>query len=175
VKSIRRGAVDLLGSALELTGTEDIDDIEVVLTTETGSLAGTVVDARGEPVPGAALVVFGENPKYWFLGSPFVRPAPSMTRELLASRPSPVPSPAAAGHGGRPRDEALAIPRSPGRFAFLRLLPGRYYVATLPQTEGNAFDIEWLDREGLTQLRDKATIATVVAGEVTELVVRTDK
>ena len=63
VKSIRRGAKDLLAVPLELTGTEEIDDIEIVLTTDTGSLTGTVTDRRGQPAAGAWVLVFPDDPE----------------------------------------------------------------------------------------------------------------
>jgi hypothetical protein len=166
VKSIRRGSEDLMGRVLDLTGTESIEGIEIVLTTDTGNIAGLVTDSAGTPVPGAWLLVFTEKPNLWFPGSNLVRPAQSLTAEAAAAaarRAAP-----AQGGAVTPRPfEAAAIPRAAGQYMVSNLLPGRYYVVVLENEGGNGLNLSQFDAEGLVNLREKATAVTVAAGETT--------
>jgi hypothetical protein len=73
VKSVRRGGRDIGGQPLELLGTERIDDIVVVITYETGRIDGVVNGEDGEPVAGAAVLVFPDDSDRWSTASPFVR------------------------------------------------------------------------------------------------------
>ena len=168
VKSIHQGAKDLLGVPLELSGTEQIDDIEIVLTTETGALTGTVTTAGGQLAAGAWVLVFPDDPKRW--SQPFVTVTRTMTASAAtASSPAPgagaTPSttagvavpPSTGGPGGDTR------PRGPGQFMVPRLLPGRYLVATLGDP-GDTYPSP--DPELLASLRPKASTVTVVAGEL---------
>jgi hypothetical protein len=69
LKAIRRAGQDVTDQPISLRGDERIDDVEVVLTTETGRVAGVVMDDSGRPAPAAWVIVFAEDPRRWHLGS----------------------------------------------------------------------------------------------------------
>jgi hypothetical protein len=152
VKSIRRGTSELLGVPLELSGTERIDDIEIVLSTDTGWLRGSVRRADGRPAEGAWVIAFSaDNPRLWsvpFVGVSRATPPAALTSAALSS----------AAPGAR-------VPvRSPGDFMMGRLLSGRYYVAAV-ESPGNGFPAP--DAEQLNSLKPKAVTVTIVAGKTT--------
>jgi len=162
VKSIRRGATDLLGAPLELTGTERIDDIEIVLTTDTGYLRGSVTRADGKPALNTFVVVFSEDTRRW--SAPFV----SISRTMGAVPPAPAGvavAPAGIQAPGTP-----TFRRAPGDFTVGRLLPGRYYVATVADAENGGFPPP--DADLLASLKPKAVTVTIVAGEVATVQLR---
>jgi hypothetical protein len=57
LEAMRSGSRDLLDEPLALSGTENVDDIELVFSDRLGSLSGTTVDDRGAVSPGCAVVV----------------------------------------------------------------------------------------------------------------------
>jgi hypothetical protein len=160
VKSIRRGATDLLGAPLELRGTERIDDIEIVLTTDTGYLRGSVTRADGKPALNAWVLVFSEDGRRW--SAPFV----SVSRTMGAVPPAG----GAVAPGGIPTPGTRAFARAPGDFFVGRLLPGRYYVATMAGAESGWFPTP--DADLLASLKPKAVTVTIVAGEVATVQIR---
>ena len=169
LKAIRYAGQDLATTPLVLSGTETIDDIEVVLTYDTGNVMGTVLDDRGQPVPGAWLVVFPDDPNRWTPGNPLIRPTRAIDQPpppLSSDRPrNPATSAATPGAAG-PR-----LPRLPGEFFVTRLLPGRYLLATV-QGEANGSISMQFDAETLSALREKATTVTVTVGETTTVTLR---
>ena len=172
LKSIRRGSEDLMSQALDLTGTESIDQIEIVLTTETGNLAGMVTDSAGAPAPATWLLVFTEDRRLWFPDSPFVRPSQSLTAEAVAAAAARLAAARQAGGVSLRPVEAAAIPRAAGQYMVSGLLPGRYYVVALEGESGNGLTRSQFDAEHLSSLREKATAVTVAAGETTTANVR---
>ena len=101
LKSISSAGVDISGRPLTFEGTEEIQDLLIVLTTETGRLDGTVVMDPSRPAVEAYVLVLPEDEDLWFEGSPFVQvltPARTAESEDLSS------------------------------FVVPRLLPGRYIV-----------------------------------------------
>jgi hypothetical protein len=103
VKSISSGGVDISGRPLTLEGTEEINDLLIVLTTETGRLDGTVVSDPNRPASGGYVLVLPDDEDRWFDGSPFV-------------------------HVVRPARTADA-----SSFVVPRLLPGRYLVVAVSE------------------------------------------
>jgi hypothetical protein len=59
------GGVDATERGVEVTA--DITGVEVHLTTRPSQLLGTVVDAKGAPIPNAAVLVFSTNRADWLL------------------------------------------------------------------------------------------------------------
>jgi hypothetical protein len=161
VKAVRRGPVDLTVTPLELTGTERITDIEVVLTTETGDLTGVVIDTLGRPVPGMDVIVCPEDLRRCSPFSVARRP----TRTASAARPAA----ARPGAGGATAQPATA-PDGPGHFAVTRLLPGRYLVAA-----GRPSGFLQRDVDRLAALRTTGTLVTITAGQTTTVEITIEK
>ena len=151
-KSLLRGGQDITGKPFELTGTEMIDDLVLVLSYETGSLEGIVANGQADSRPERTMVVvFPDDPARWFEASPFVRTSPVMTeRELSRRPPRPSPTPSAPPGSAQPltpAQEALRWSPVPGGFFLPRLLPGRYLVAVVdPRVSPMSFDAEALER-----------------------------
>jgi len=161
VKSIRRGLVDLSVAPLELTGTERITDIEVVLTTETGDLAGVVTDAVGIPIPGADVLVCPEDLSRCNQMSLLRRP----TRTSTGARPA-APRPGDAGTTTR----KAAASDGPGRFSVLHLLPGRYLVAARTLRSDVPVSMDVVDA-----IRSRGTLVTITARQTTTVDIRVEQ
>jgi hypothetical protein len=153
LESVTRGGRDISGQPLELVGTERIDDIVVVMTEATGRIDGVVSDARGEPVSGAPVLIFPDNPARWSPNSPFVR----QTRSVVAgSRGVTQAAPPGAGPGAAPSTLLM-----PGAFTLSLLAEGRYAIVALPASTSSVQP----DRESLERWRALATVVTVEAGQ----------
>ncbi len=147
LKEILLNGRDITGESLELSGTERLDGLEIVLTREIGVLQGRVVNHAGEPVP-AMVVVFPDDEARLFPGSPFMR-------LIRTAGPSPGPT--------RPDAPAPRVsPLPPGSFSVgPGLVPGRYRVV--------AFDLATNARmppdvETLRELAPNAARVTIEAG-----------
>jgi hypothetical protein len=164
LKSVMRGAQDLTSTPLEFKGTEKVGSVTVTMTHDVGTLEGQVTNDKGEPVPGAMIVVFTEDDTRWFYGSPFIYVYSAMP-EMPASAKPPATSatPGMPAGGGPP-------PRVPGSFVSSSLLPGRYLVVAF-----DAGNRPGTDRESLEKVRDQAVIATVMAGSRANVQVRVVK
>jgi hypothetical protein len=155
LKSVTHGAEDLTAKPIEFKGTERTSNVTIVLTYDVGTLEGMVTDERGEPLPGAAVIIFPDDDSRWFQGSPFVhvsRARPAMAASPMRPQTSPTPGVLPAG----PR-----VPM-PGSFMSSALLPGRYLVAAIDSAGMQIMPS--MDRESLEKLRKHAVIATVSAG-----------
>lgn len=152
LKSVTHGAEDLTARPMEFKGTERVSNVAIVLTHDVGTLEGTVTDERGEPVPGAGVIIFPDDEDRWFPNSPFVHLARAMPAMPAGARPQ------AASRPG-PLTESRPV-RAPGSFASMGLLPGRYFVAAVQGEAG----IPPPDRESLERLRKEAVVATVTVG-----------
>jgi carboxypeptidase family protein len=76
VKSIRAGGADITDTPLALGRREQsLTDVEVVLTNRAAQAAGTVSDARGQPVAACTVVVFPADRDRWQRPSRFVKAA----------------------------------------------------------------------------------------------------
>lgn len=165
VKSVYRGASDIGGQPLELTGTERIDDVVITVTEETGSIEGEVTDEQGARVPGAAVIAFLDQDSRWWPFSPFVRIIASTGARSTSGPTSPTVPSVGAGQAGA-RTAVL-----PGQLVLSQLLPGRYALAALA-SETSALG---LDHDQLVTLREIATMVTVEAGQVTTVRLRITK
>ncbi len=165
LKSIRSGIRDLTLGPLELSGTERIDDIEIVLTTETGFLRGAVTDARGEPVNGAQVIVFPEESRQWYPLSPFVHQTMSLSGPApgsISSSSLVAVSPAGSALGTAPMTR---VGPAPGAFMMSRLLPGRYYAVAIERDSGLSPSL--FDGDLLGNLRKHAASVLIEAGKTT--------
>lgn len=161
LKTVTSGADDLTAQPLEFKGTERLSNVTVALTYDVGSIDGRVTDERGEPLPGAAVLVFPEGDEArWFQGSPFVH----VSRTAPAGA-APTAQPATSATPGMPgRGPRTFVP---GSFLAPTLLPGRYLVA--------AFQSDMMPtatRDVLERLRKHAVSVAVAAGAPTPVTVR---
>jgi protocatechuate 3,4-dioxygenase beta subunit len=166
LKSVTKGTQDILTNPLELTGTERITDVEVVFTTDTGSIDGTVTDSRGEPASGAMVLVFSEDASRWFEGSPYVRQLRSVTAAAASSAAQRAPAPGSMPSG-------MNNPREPGSIMSASMVPGRYAIVAFEPTANQAMPA--YDPEALEKLRSKATSVTVTAGQTATVQLKTIK
>jgi len=175
LKAARQGGRDILATPLQLDGTEEITDVELVVTTETGSIDGAITNAKGEPAAGAYVIIFTDDATKWFEGSPYVRQARAATVVSAAGGTpggsgSSQPMPGFASGGG---STASAASRAPGGFLANTLLPGRYgliAIESVTSATGPAYDPEALEK-----LKSSATYVTVAAGETATVQMKTVK
>jgi hypothetical protein len=150
LRSVTHGADDLTASPMEFKGTEQVNNLTIVVTHDVGTIDGTVTDDGGEPATGAMVVIFPDDESRWFRGSPFVHFTQSMPAVTSAAGQS------SAARPGQPAPGRS--PRAPGSFTSTGLLPGRYYVAAF---DGESGGMPLIDREPLDRLRRHAVVATV--------------
>jgi len=189
LKAVRQGSQDILAKPLELTGTENLSDIEIVLTSDTGGVEGGVTNSKGEPAAGAYVVIFPDDASQWFESSPFVRQTSAATAPAGTAGPgapqfstSTTLTPSAGGIpgtapasslGGSQRLTAGSGNRlAPGSFSTQTLLPGRYGVVAFERSGTN---MPAYDPDALEALRSRATYVTVKAGETAHVDIRTIK
>jgi hypothetical protein len=153
LKSVRRGGRDIGGQPLELLGTERLDDVVIVMTQETGSIAGLVNGDDGEPVAATSVLVFPDDPDRWSVASPFVR---QFRTAGAGNRVSGLPSPGVSALGAQ-----TTSPLAPGAFSATMLAAGRYAVVALPPGTPSIAP----DKDSLTRWRDLAKVITVEAGQ----------
>ena len=55
------------------TGGKEFDNLKIVVTPRQGTIAGVVLDAKGQPTTGASVIVFSENAQHWTPYSRLVR------------------------------------------------------------------------------------------------------
>jgi hypothetical protein len=158
LKEVRRGAQDISGQPLELSGTERIDDVLIAMTYETGQIDASVEDETSETLEGAAILVVPDDPKTWNLGSPFFR----------TSRAKAIGTSATSVGAAAPGVETTAIaqPRS-GRVTLQvsALPPGRYLVFVFADEPVGAN----LDGRAIERLREWGVVADVEAGQTVTL------
>jgi len=109
--SIQRRGEELAGKTLEFAGTETIDDIVVMLTTQVARLDVSVTTSRKEPET-VLLFLFSEDPAQWHQG--FIQY--SRTTAAPASDPRPIP---------------FAVTQ------LIRMPPGRYLLAAIHDVDLN--------------------------------------
>src|SRR5262249_35090148 len=73
-KSIRSGDTDVTDKPL-MAGkpSQSLDDIEIVVTSKSASLSGSVVDARGRAVTEYTVIIFAADAERWFSQSRFLK------------------------------------------------------------------------------------------------------
>jgi len=75
VKSIHLDRVDVDGQAVDMSG--GTRQLQIVLTEQTSSVAGMVVDRNGRTLPGYSVVLFSDDERRWTPNSRFVMAAQS--------------------------------------------------------------------------------------------------
>jgi hypothetical protein len=169
-RAVLRGGQDITGKPLELAGTERLDDVVLVLTSETGSLEGSVSDRQGRvPATPVVVIVFPDEPGRWFYSSPFVRSAQVLTE--VPPMPASPPGTATPARALTPRQEVMRSTPVVGGFFVPQLLPGRYWVVPLDQTGG----MPPSEREALEKLKARATSVTIKVGEKTRVALTVGK
>ncbi len=64
LKAVRASGIDVTDEGIEVRGA-DIADLDVVVTAKPAQISGLVVDDRGRPAPGAAVVIFPNDRSRW--------------------------------------------------------------------------------------------------------------
>ena len=157
LKAVRRGAIDISGQPLELEGTERLDNLTIVMTYDSGSLQGSVVDQEDEPLPGATVIVVPENPDTWNTGSPFVR-------TVTAAGPS---APGTRAPGAVPSGQVTA---GEAGFVLTKLPAGRYLVIGVAGVPSGG-----VDRAMIEQWRGNGSTVIVEPGQTATVKVKANK
>jgi hypothetical protein len=157
LKNVLRGTEDIAGTELALEGTERIENVTVVLTTETGTLWGVLTGVQDERLERTLVVVFPDEPGRWSAGVPFVHVSRPLTSATLRQAPSPLTRTTNVGY------------MVPGGFIVPQLLPGRYRVIAVEDTDPS--QTVATDRATLEKLRPRATEVVVTAGQSTSVTV----
>jgi hypothetical protein len=71
VKSVRLGGIDITDTPTTL-GAPPAAPLQLVVTSQTGSIGGTVLDVTGQPAVGSRIVVFSNDPRTWGARSRFI-------------------------------------------------------------------------------------------------------
>jgi len=132
MKSIRYAGKEIIDTATEFKAGTDPSALEIVLSNRGATIAGRVVDERGDAVRGARIVVVPENPQRWGLFLDYVTSSPSGAFRLGPQRPGDYLV-VAVGPSG-----ALPQPRDRARFAQLIAAGER---VTLGENEERALDL----------------------------------
>ena len=146
--SIQRRGEEIGGKTLEFSGTEEIDDVIVSVTTQFAGVDVMVTSRRASVEPRPVLVVlFSESPAHWAAGySRYDRTV-------------------AVGESTR-RGRSQQSPAAKTRLS--RLPPGRYLIAAIPDP-----DLSYpIDSRMLDKLRRLATPVTLVAGQTATITLR---
>jgi hypothetical protein len=154
LKAVRRGAIDISGQPLELQGTERLDNLVVVMTYDSGSVQGSVVDDNDEPVPGATVIVVPDDPDTWNTGSPFVR---TVTAAGASAAGTAAPGTVASGQGTE----------GDAGFVLTQLPAGRYIVMGVADLPAGG-----VDRAMIEQWRGNASTVIVEPGQTATVKVK---
>jgi protocatechuate 3,4-dioxygenase beta subunit len=74
-KAVMRGETDITDTPIVFTGAEVVSDVEIVLTTETTSVAGAAVGAGGAAAMDYTVVAFADESSKWTPRSRFIKAA----------------------------------------------------------------------------------------------------
>jgi hypothetical protein len=91
IKAIRRASVDITDTSIDFGGTGEVDGVEFVLTQQSMRVSGAVVDAKGEKVARAIVVLFPADESKLGPNSKFVVPTLTTaggTFSMTAMRPA---------------------------------------------------------------------------------------
>ena len=72
IKAVRLNGIDVTDSGLDVRANEDLNGLEVELTTQLSDLSGFVSNARGENVKDYSIVVFARDRERWGFGSRYL-------------------------------------------------------------------------------------------------------
>ncbi|HET9834584.1 MAG TPA: carboxypeptidase-like regulatory domain-containing protein [Vicinamibacterales bacterium] len=75
IKAVRLNGVDVIDTGIEFRPNENIDGVEVELTTELSNLSGGVTDARGNAVRDYTVITFARDREKWGPGSRYMNSA----------------------------------------------------------------------------------------------------
>ena len=75
LKTVRLNGVDVIDAGIEVRPNENIDGIEVELTTQLSSVSGGVSDARGNAVSNYTVITFARDRERWGPGSRYMNSA----------------------------------------------------------------------------------------------------
>ena len=73
VKAVTLDGVDITDAPIDFRGTGETTGVQIVLTTRVTEVAGTVTDARGEPLRDFTVVIFPDDAEKWQFPSRWVR------------------------------------------------------------------------------------------------------
>jgi protocatechuate 3,4-dioxygenase beta subunit len=75
IKAVRLNGVDVIDTGIEFRPNENIDGVEVELTTELSNVSGSVTDARGNAVRDYTVITFARDREKWGPGSRYMNSA----------------------------------------------------------------------------------------------------
>ncbi len=75
LKAVMRGETDITDTPIVFTGAEVVNDVEIVLTTETTSVSGTALGAGGAAAMDYTVVAFADDNTKWTRWSRFIKTA----------------------------------------------------------------------------------------------------
>ncbi len=132
VKSIRYGGKEIIDVATEFKAGTDPSELEIVLSNRGATIAGRVIDERGEPVRGARVVMVPTDPARWSMFSDYVPASPTGAFRLGPQRPGDYTVVAVGPSGAMPQ------PRDRAQFAQLIRVGERI---TLGENEERVLDL----------------------------------
>jgi len=140
LKSVHSGGADVTDSPIEFSGTEEIANLRVVLTSQITEITGTVTDGKSAPARDYIVVAFAEDEAKWGPGTRFVRTARPDQEGLFKVRELPSGNYALAaleylGEGEWQDPEVLARLRA--RATRVTLMEGEKKTVTLKLSPGS--------------------------------------
>ena len=75
IKAVRLNGIDVIDTGIEFRPNENIDGVEVELTTELSNVSGGVTDARGNAVRDFTVITFARDREKWGPGSRYMNSA----------------------------------------------------------------------------------------------------
>lgn len=75
LKLVRYDGVDVTDEGIEVRANENVENVEIELTSQLTTVSGLVTDSRGESVRNYSLVVFARDRERWTPGSRYLRSA----------------------------------------------------------------------------------------------------
>ncbi len=152
--AVRLNGRDITGSPLALAGTENLDGLEVMVTTDVGAIRGRVLDQNGRPTGQALVIAVPIEPDRVYTLSPFVRSTGTVDTSTWATRPPDV-----ATTGGPAATSASGVT---GDFAIPRILPGKYRLVAY---DGKPGAVGGPDVDDLRKSAASANTITVEIGK----------
>ena len=73
LKSVLQSGVDVTDTGLQFRPGEDVDNVQIVLTTRTTTVSGQVSDGKGLPAKDYSVVVFPDDSARWVPMSRYIR------------------------------------------------------------------------------------------------------
>jgi hypothetical protein len=132
VKSIRYAGKEIIDVATEFKAGTDPSALEIVLSNRGATIAGRVMDERGEPVRGARIVIVPTDPARWGMFRDYVPSSPTGTFRLGPQRAGDY-TVVAVGPSG-------AMPQPVDRARFAQLIQAGERI-TVGENEERALDL----------------------------------